>query len=141
MKRKTAYFFMLLLPLIIPYFLFYISLVFKHESLITGLFAGQMVFAEKPYIVFMIGVLAWTWNKSAQTISEISWGFPFCFVPCLYGSLLLEQLYRHKQFDFYLQTAGWISILTLFFGYFYVILAHLIIKLLDHFGLIKETPA
>ena len=101
-----------------------------------------------PYTIFVIGLLIWSTNKSADTIRSWFLRSPFILMmvsPIIFIVIgLLGSLSSDQNTTGFVGAVGLIGIvcsipLSLIFGYIFIVVALLLYEILNKFGFIKDN--
>lgn len=140
MTRKRWYSYSLLLPLLVP-------LLIMFAAKLTGTFMNgqralgwlsliatlELVCGGFQYTLFLFFVKGWGGEKTATQLWRASWALPLWFWPWCTVWLLLVTVFIGR-----IKNSLMIGLFAIPFGYFYVILTHLITAALRLFNIVKD---
>lgn len=151
MKLQNYYKIALLLPLAVPLLCYGLNGFFRsvlglgNDSAIisiNAILALSGILGGVPYALFAIACYFWGRHKPPSTLRKFSYVMPLLFAPFLIVCLVLFDASMYQSNDqFRLEGLKDAAILygsfALAIGYFYVVLAHLVAKVLIYFKIIK----
>lgn len=87
---------------------------------------GSLIIGGIPYLLFLGGVLTWSWNRSANQICIFTWVAPLIFAPaCLLFFVIPGLFFGSRDVD----TLLLIIACVLIIGYGYVIVINVLFRL------------
>lgn len=148
MTRRRFYRHALWLPILLPLLcgLFIASPTNKilDSSGALGVAILMMAFSPffyiVPYAFFAFCVAKKTSQMSLATLKRISWFLPIYFSPLctIFGGVFAKLTSDNYTIQSMLKDMSWFLIIALAFGYFYVVLAHLLCFFFSKIGWLKE---
>jgi hydrogenase/urease accessory protein HupE len=154
MLRKNWYYALLSLPIVITVLsLLHIKMLpsvtgnvpdasFSYFGAAIG--ASQLMVMPQ-YLVFYLGIWVWSRHKTVEQMRRLTWYLPLLFVPVCAVGLGIYALYKGVPFAELFNTIFGSMILfspfIVFYGYIYVMFAHLLTWIFKKFGWIVEEHA
>lgn len=156
MKKKTWYFIALFLPLVVPLLLELlifipqiIGVIFHTQLFATNfyrhfrttfsgyfflpiLLGGTFIY---PYLLFVVVIMGIICNQPSHKIWRISWALPILF---LFIEVITAYFTMGRNSFWELGVGFAIVIVTLIYGYFYVLLAHALTWIFQKTGIVKD---
>jgi len=138
-RTKVYFYVSLLFPLLIP------LLASIFENTLASVFQLSIYLGGIPYVLFALGLFVWLKNKPNAVVLRLSWAAPILFLPIFSVYIIIHQISRDwvsisdfSAFDVISLLVGY-SVYVVIFGYFYVILMHLLYRLLDKLNILISS--
>jgi hypothetical protein len=124
MKRRTFYWLIIWLPLIVPIILFGLEVLLKVNlpGALSGILFSTIIYGI-PYLLFASAISIWARKISTNNVKRISWILPILFLPVMIIVFGFLSDFNYISWNNILSMFAEITEITLIFGYGYILFA------------------